>query len=416
MKTSLLRPAGALAVLFFTAGIASAQPPLTGYWDGPQNIPPGPAGYYGGANSGYRSPFSIVADPAPQPQLDVNGKGPVSDSVLQNGPMLSDKGADKGYNGSGGSLGCGQGSGCGLGSFCGLGSGGGQWQVGFDLLYLTRLAGNSYPLLKVPQPTGSPDWPPTALDVADFGFSWELGYRINASRIACDGWGLDVVYFTLDDSWNYSTIQTGILELQGPGWTLGSDPDAIQPVPVSFHIWDQTRLYSVEMNVTRGLCDLATFRAGVRYIRLTDEIFVDELTTPLYGLLIANTSNELIGPQIGGELKLLDCWCSRLRVNAGFNCGVFYNRVKHDPFSMFFGPPLNSTANEVALLGEASLTAKVRVTEHIAIRGGYQILALGNVALAPDQIASSDVVTESTYTKMGSFVAHGATLGVEVFC
>jgi len=98
-----------------------------------------------------------------------------------------------------------------------------------------------------------------------------------------------------------------------------------------------------------------------------------------------------------------------------FNCGVFYNHVKHDPYSAFIGPPLLSEANEVALLGEAALTAKYRLTDHVAIRGGYHILAIHGVALAPDQIATSDVVTETTSTKMGSLISHGATLGVEVF-
>jgi hypothetical protein len=190
-------------------------------------------------------------------------------------------------------------------------------------------------------------------------------------------------------------------------------------------------------------------RLGVRYIEFNDRLEVDELYTPLYNLLISTTDNSLIGTQLGADFKLLelkgggigllrghrgraggyglghgascDCGtcrahpCCRFRINATVNCGVFYNYIEHDPYSTFIGPPLVSEANEVALLGEAALTAKFRLTDHVAIRGGYQILALHGVALAPDQIATSDVVTETASTKIASLIAHGATLGVEVF-
>ena len=69
----------------------------------------------------------------------------------------------------------------------------------------------------------------------------------------------------------------------------------------------------------------------------------------------------------------------------------------------------------MAILGEVGLTAKYRLTDHVAIRAGYQFMLLHGVALAPDQIATSDVVTETTSTKLGSLITHGGTFGVEVF-
>jgi hypothetical protein len=218
---------------------------------------------------------------------------------------------------------------------------------------------------------------------------------------------------------------------------------------VSFRVNNWTEFYSGELNLTRGICDWATLRLGVRYIELNDRLEVDELYTPLYNLLIATTDNNLIGTQFGGDFKLFEwkgggagifgsrygyagrhglghgasCGCGtccaepscRFRINAMFNCGVFYNYIEHDPYSTFIGPPLTSEANEVALLGEMALIAKYRLTDHVAIRGGYHILALHGVALAPDQIRTSDVVTEMTHTEISSMIAHGGTLGIEVF-
>ena len=326
-----------------------------------------------------------------------------------------------------------------------------QWMVAADLMFMTRVPGNTYALLKVPSPTPPPPFSheTVALDVADFDFDYEPGWRISASRMVCDGWGVEAGFFGMTDGWDYGTTMDGILELQGPGWSVGSNPDQLPaPTPVHFRVQNTSEFYSGELNVVRGICDWATLRMGVRYIEFNDRLEVDELYTPLYNLLISTTDNNLIGTQMGADFKLLelggcgvsgfgsDCGygngdgygrsglrgriagaggCCRFRLNAMVNCGVFYNHVKHDPYSAFIGPPLLSEANEVALLGEAGLTAKYRLTDHVAIRGGYHILAIHGVALAPDQIATSDVVTETTSTKMGSLISHGATLGVEVF-
>jgi hypothetical protein len=105
----------------------------------------------------------------------------------------------------------------------------------------------------------------------------------------------------------------------------------------------------------------------------------------------------------------------RFRINSTINIGVLYNHVIEDPWSSIIGPPLTSESNEVALLGEVGLTAKFRLTNHVAIRGGYQVMALHGVALAPDQIASADVVTETSSVTLSSLITHGGTFGIEVF-
>ncbi len=330
-----------------------------------------------------------------------------------------------------------------------------QWMVSADLMYMTRVPGNTYPLLKVPSAVPPPAFSheTVALDVADFDFDYEPGWRIGASRMVCDGWGLEVGFMGMMDGWDYTTTMSGILELQGPGWSLGSDPTLVPPTAVAFRVLNTSEFYSGDLNLVRGVCDWATLRFGVRYIEFNDRLEVDELYTPLYNLLISTTDNNLIGAQFGADLKLLElkgcgapgfgggcghgfgrgasyggalggafggtcgstcgstcgesCGsrCCRFRLNAMMNCGVFYNRVYHDPYSTFIGPPLLSEANEVALLGEMGLLAKYRLTDHVAIRAGYHIIALHGVALAPDQIATSDVVTETASTKMGSLIA-----------
>ncbi len=225
------------------------------------------------------------------------------------------------------------------------------------------------------------------------------------------------------------------------------------PTDVAFRVTNTSEFYSGEINLTRGVCDWATLRLGLRYIEFNDRLEVDELMTPMYNLLVATTDNNLFGPQFGADFKLFELQggrgcgiignhcghggglgmghgdscgeasCAepcpqpscRFRVNATFNCGVFYNYIEHDPWSAFIGPPLVSEAHEVAIMGEAALMAKYRLTDHVALRAGYYALALHGVALAPDQIRTSDVVTEMTHTEVSSMIVHGGTFGVEVF-
>lgn len=407
MKTSLFPMARALCVLLLTTATASAQVPLTAPWDSPPRNGTASGMSYGGFDTGSRPPYSRVSDPASPAQMDPGTKWPAPQPAPPSHSVLSGTSVASVASGTSVLSGTKVGSGPEYAVSSCVGGGGVQWQLGADALYLTRVSGNSYPLLRDTEVGG------TALDTADFAHGWEPGYRVTASRICTDGWGIEAAFFALADAWRYDTVQTGMLEVQGPGWTLGPDPTL--GTPASYHVWNETEFYSGELNLTRTLCNWATGHVGVRYIRLNDTMQVDELYVPLPGLLVATTTNDLIGPQVGCDLRLCELFCGRLRINGSVNVGVLYNHCVDDPYSAYFFPPLNSEANEVALLGEASLTAKLRLTENIAIRGGYHVLGLNGVALAPDQIGAGDIATEICRTQIGSLIAHGASLGLEVF-
>jgi len=352
----------------------------------------------------------------PEPQAQSNLAQPAQESVLDS------------YNGS-------QGGG---GLFDPYQSKLAQWMISADAVYMTRVAGNSYPLLTDPS-TGPPET--VVLDAADFDFDYEFGVRAAASRMICDGWGIESGFFTFLDDWGYDQTFTGNFRLQGPGWTGTSFPGA-----TSLRVLNTTKFYSGELNAVRGICDWATLRAGVRYIDVNDRLDVDELLVPVNNALVSTCDNDLLGFQLGGDFKLLElrgfgpgmftdactcgagygsgscvCQASRFRINATVNCGLLYNNFQNNVSGVPFGPPAGATAsvategNEVALLGEAALMAKYRFTDHVAVRAGYQILALHGVALAPDQIATTDMGTGLGVPRVGSLVAHGATLGIEVF-
>ena len=95
--------------------------------------------------------------------------------------------------------------------------------------------------------------------------------------------------------------------------------------------------------------------------------------------------------RIGADFKLLEMWNCRFRINASMNVGVLYNHVELDMTSSVTNDAVCAEYNEVAFLGEAALTAKLRLTDHLALRGGYQILGIHGVGVAADQLACNDI-------------------------
>jgi hypothetical protein len=294
-----------------------------------------------------------------------------------------------------------------------------QWMVTLDALILVRTPGNSYPLLVKPAPTQHA--PPytynyICTDISDIGYSGVMGYRLTASRMSADCcWGVELGFMGLTQKWETNKTCHGILQLNGPNFTVGSDPDLHPPTPLAFRVHTDSDLYGLDLNVLHGFCDWGTLRAGVRWIHFDDALFVDELYTPMVGVLRAYVDNDMIGPQVGMDLKLLEAFCCRFRLTGTMNVGVFFNHAEGCVCSSYVGPPLGVESNQVSVMGEASLMAKYRVANNVAVRVGYQILGIQNTALAGDQIASADRVSEIATMTMGSLFAHGAIVGVEVF-
>ncbi len=314
MRIPLLTAIGSLALALVIAGASSAQMYQGGYLDGFQSgSNPNPAFYSGGPygspssstqryqdnyRNGYRNsiPNSTFTSgglhgPPPAPRYpQIPNFSPVSKPMAPVEPSIPNPFAPVGPGVTAHSGTDVLDTTFDIGGDCGMGQPRRvQWMVSADAFFMTRVPGNTYALLKVPSPT--PPVPFTfedvALDVADFDFKYEPGWRITATRMVSDGWGIEAGYFAMVDGWNYEHTMSGILELQGPGWQVGSDPNLLPaPTETRFRVINTSEFYSGELNVIRGICDWATLRFGIRYIEFNDRLEVDELHIPLYNLLI----------------------------------------------------------------------------------------------------------------------------------
>jgi hypothetical protein len=100
----------------------------------------------------------------------------------------------------------------------------------------------------------------------------------------------------------------------------------------------------------------------------------------------AKTQNNLYGGQIGVDAKLLEL--GRFSIDGLIKAGVYDNNASQwglvSMAKKLF--PTQATTNHPAVVGEAELQLKYKLTKGLALKVGYEALWLDGVALAPGQI------------------------------
>jgi hypothetical protein len=274
------------------------------------------------------------------------------------------------------------------------------WEFDAHLLGLQRRAPNNYRLV-ADRVTGV-----TALDVANVKFPYALGIRGEATRKTgglCD-WQL--VYTGLP-SWSSDRLVGGNLEVIGPGFTLGVDPAVFSVNAVS-------RFHSGELNLLARDAALQSYFLGFRYIHFDDDLAVSELNVPLpERVLEIDARNNLYGTHFGGDYVLYDRG-GPLRIEMQVACGIYRNQVRQRTGSPFFDATVGAGRRRLAYSGEIEFGLFYRVRPSVEIHGGYQLLGLGGVGLAADQLHSSDLSTERARVHLNSLIIDGGFLGVHV--
>jgi hypothetical protein len=163
-----------------------------------------------------------------------------------------------------------------------------------------------------------------------------------------------------------------------------------------------------------------SFLTGVRVLSLTEDLtwnsFSDATDTNPRGLYQVNTSNTLVGTQIGGSLGHET---ARWSVTGSTKAGAYLNSLGLS--SAFFlslpnGPAGGAVEGEydMSFVGEASLTAKWHLRPNVSLRSGLEVLFVDGIALAPHQIN----FVPGTYRSIahnGDSVFLGASLGLESY-
>jgi hypothetical protein len=214
---------------------------------------------------------------------------------------------------------------------------------------------------------------------------------------------LEVTYFGVQDSTTAASAGATLV-FTNPNLNFG---------PADVTATYRSRLDSGEINIRRDWSDWFTFLYGFRWVELNDELTTDISTGPSTHLI--NVNNHLYGAQIGADAILYRC--GAFSVESFIKAGIYGNSADQTTTIVNVGgtvPNFGAGDSRTAFLGELAVTGVYDLTDHWSIRGGYQALWFDGIALAPDQLAVSDVSTGvATLNDDGNPIYHGFTVAAQ---
>lgn len=189
------------------------------------------------------------------------------------------------------------------------------------------------------------------------------------------------------------------------------------PLAIDVQANYQSKLNSAEFNFRHQRSDRVTWLTGFRIIELNEQLdyTVDFVVPNLTGVSF-DTSNRLYGGQVGADVAL---WrlSGPLSVNGLFKAGIYGNDAENNfNFRVLDTPIIQGEASDspLAFVGEIGATTAYQVTRHFAIRGGYQLLWISEVALASDQAQLAlNTLDVNSINSSGDVFYHGALVGGE---
>jgi hypothetical protein len=284
-----------------------------------------------------------------------------------------------------------------------------RWVATAEALLLQRSTAGSQQLLYDPGASAG------LLSASNLDFSLNAGPRLTLRRDGPAGMGLELIYFGID-GWQSSA------DFPNSAFTYGVGNLAIDKtmtVPVSdARFQDTSRIYSGEINLRYAWNDWLTPLAGLRWVEFEDRYAVNgtdyQFSAPFTDVVRGH--NHLYGAQIGLDA----CWWDgsrRFQVDFWGKAGLYgaaaaQDNDYQDTVRSFSA---SAVASSLSFLGEVGLTGCYRFTDHLAVRGGYQVMWLTGLALAPAQIPATDFgAGQAGVDTSGSLFCQGANAGLEL--
>jgi hypothetical protein len=168
---------------------------------------------------------------------------------------------------------------------------------------------------------------------------------------------------------------------------------------------------------------------GVRYMNVDEDLkllgsdpaSIVATGTRAWGAYKINTSNDMIGGQIGGVLALNPHKCVRVELTG--KAALMANMMDktdwlNDPANLSFEGEVrvrNSTSKTgFAFIGDLSAKVSGKVHENIWLTAGYNALFVTGLALAPEQLDWSELRIRRNRIETGDAIYHGFTAGLTI--
>ena len=252
----------------------------------------------------------------------------------------------------------------------------------------------------------------TALGTGDFDFAWitgpsfVLGYR----PTKMDAWELS--YFGLYD-WNSAQTATGAANLSLPG-DLGTTGffNGASLVHVNYN----SQVDDAELNYFwHHGCPDFMWMVGFRYFHLDEKFDITSTVTgsgsSAYDI---STDNDLAGGQIGARWR--HC-CNWFEWDVTAKAGAFGNSVGQEQVvtdaTVIRDTDTGHHTGVWAFVGDLGSNVGIRLCPNWTLMGGYNVMWVDGVALAPDQLDFTDTTSSGTGLDKGGHVFYqGAHVGL----
>jgi hypothetical protein len=245
------------------------------------------------------------------------------------------------------------------------------------------------------------------LDTGDLDLGTSFGLDVTAIIRLGGSLGVETRYFGITD-WSASRILTDPLgtgvRFEGFGTSFPA---------VSEEVDYASRLYSLEINVLPLVTEGMPLVLGFRGLQLHERFEVWQADPLPRSLGVgSHTNNYLYGFQIGAEPYLMGAG-GAIRLDGLIKAGIYANHAAQGSSSPLLGTNAEARRDFAAFAGEVGLAVVYRINRSFALRGGYELLWLSRVALAPDQSRKTNLAASTADLGLGAAFLHGATASLE---
>lgn len=254
-------------------------------------------------------------------------------------------------------------------------------------------------------------------DANEITFPTQMGWDIGAiGRINCC-WAAEFKY---SDFGGQAARSPEFVGTNGAGVPYRNRALGIFGADATSTVSDSSRLQNVELNARRCVCDWMTVLVGIRYVSLNDRILIAQESATLGAEAVQHIQglNDMVGLQLGADVAVWRWNC--FHVDGLIKAGVYDDRAQNrfSYSSVYFQEDVRTGTgvNRTSFLGELGVTAAYDFCNCWSIRGGYQLMWVDGIALAPGQPSVNSLPTVAAATNVqttGDVFYHGAFVGVE---
>ncbi len=267
------------------------------------------------------------------------------------------------------------------------------------------------------------------------------GYEVFLSRRNCNGRGFEARYWELNPGVNdYTLANSPNTALSGFNQVdFGAQSVySIYNASDSHSFYRENQFNNLELNLLRlagsnNCCGSSwEWLAGFRWFRFDESFryatYTANAAYPPQLFYDTRVNNNLYGFQVGGRTER--CLCKGWGLQFDSKVGIFGNHLDHQQsisdgngtFAVINSGPyagqdyaFSSNKNDFSMMGQIDLGLYYQFSSCWRAVGGYQLLGISGVGLAPDQIPYNftDSRDIQRIKSNGSLILHGAYFGVE---